>query len=119
LGFEVAFDDGWRLGSWWSEILVRAKAQLSRPEVQERLAKAERALELQQIESVRAKIDLDHAKAAAELLKALEGVDSDAVISMGSLFAAKTIVHGRSKVIVKRLTDDEMRQVSAAVATSR
>jgi hypothetical protein len=110
LGFEVVFDDGWRLGSWWSELFARASAQLSRPEVQERLAKAERALELQQIEGVRSKIDLDLAKAAAELLKALEGVDS-AVISMGSLFAAKMTVDGGSKVFVKRLTETEMRLI--------
>jgi hypothetical protein len=89
LDFGVADDFPARSGSWWKTWFARTKDVLTQPEVQERLAKLERAAELHGLGKPQAEIDKNQAEAVAVLLKSLPK-DSDATIQVGSLLIACT-----------------------------
>jgi hypothetical protein len=112
LGFDVIYDGNWHLGSWLRDWISRAKDKLTSPEVQERLAKAEKALELQNIHKVQSGIDNDLSQAAMNLASALDKADN-VIISIGALFAAKTVIDGKSNVLIRRLTEQEMQIVES------
>jgi hypothetical protein len=96
--------------SWLERIWGKTTEVLTKPEVQEKLSKVERAIELQQIDAHQAQVDLGLSKAVKELIKALEGVDVG-IISIGSLFVVKTKQKGQTKIGVISLTQEQMKLV--------
>jgi hypothetical protein len=95
------------LGSWKDKLFFRARQAVSRPEVYERLAKIERAIELANIDSVQSRVDKNLSVAVLNLTKALKN-EKEGVISIGSLFAVKTSSAGHSRLAVISLTQEQM-----------
>jgi hypothetical protein len=112
VGFSVFDDQGAQSGSWIKRFFLRANEELARPEVQDRLAKVERALELKHLDTPQSKIDLDLSKAAINLRKALEGTP-EGIISIGSLFAVKQTINGKAKLAILSLTQEQMQLVKS------
>jgi hypothetical protein len=112
LEWEIAKEYNAEFGSWFQRFIARTQKELSRPEVQDRLGKLERALEIQKIDGAQAHVDLDLSKAAGELSKALQGVDIG-IISIGSLFVVKRNENGQTKLAIISLTQDQMKLVKA------
>jgi hypothetical protein len=110
IGFERFDEEEARRGSWFKRSYQRAKEALTRPEVQNRLRKAERALEMKNIDLVQSEIDLNLASAAAKLKETLEGVENG-IVSLGSLFAVKTVIEGKPRMAVVSLSQDQMQKI--------
>jgi hypothetical protein len=110
IGFERFGKETLGRGSWWKKSFIRAKEVLTKPEVQKRLNKAERALELKHVDLVQSEIDLNLANAACKMKEILENQDH-AIVSLGSLFGVKTIVDGHSRLAIVSLTQEQMQKV--------
>ena len=106
-GFEVADEFGARKGSWFGKWIARTKEFASQPEVNERLKKLERALELKGLIKPQTEADERLAGAASMLLQALDKVPN-AAIQIGSLLLVKTLDNGESSVFVRSLTQKEV-----------
>jgi hypothetical protein len=99
-------------GSWFKRIFVRTREIATLPEVQDRLEKIERAVNIAKIETPQAKVDSDLSRAVVNLEKALSKHDSG-IISVGSLFVVKTTTRGRSNLTVMNLTYEQMEIVKS------
>jgi hypothetical protein len=107
-GFVVSEEFPAEKGSWWKKWFVKTKEALTQPEVQQRLDKLERALELTGLMQPQANVDKIEAEAAATLIKAVEDVPNVA-IQTGSLLLVKTTrKRGGKCVQVRTLTQREM-----------
>lgn len=100
-GFQIEHRDAPVIGSWFRELLARAKE--SAPPVEEQMVKLARAAELQGLDRPQSQVDLNQAEAVARLLNSLDA-DSDALIQIGSVFLLKF----EGKVIVRNLTQIEL-----------
>jgi hypothetical protein len=94
--------------SWFRSILTRAKEHLTHEEVQLRLGKVERALELKHLDSIQAKADLDLSKAAKNISDILSKVP-DGVVCLGSITGIKT---AGGSLVIMTLTQEEMLEVA-------
>jgi hypothetical protein len=113
IGFEVVREEPPRTGSWHKKLWFKAKEGVSAPEVQKRLAKVERAVELKHLDGVQSKIDLELSQAVLNLRKALDNVP-EGIISIGSLFAVKlTPADGKPRLAVLSLTQEQMALVKS------
>jgi hypothetical protein len=108
LGFSFADDFPAIHGSWFKKWFARAKEELSREEVLDRLKRAERAIELVTLHKPQASVDRDQAEGAARLIESL-GTVANANCQVGSLLIVKTTdAAGRSVVKTRTLTADQM-----------
>jgi hypothetical protein len=100
-----------REGSWIKNLIFRAKDELSKQEVQERVEKIERALELKHVDSIQSRVDLELSKAVLNLKKALDNV-SEGIVAIGSLFIIKTTAgDGSAKIAIVSLSQEQMKLV--------
>lgn len=106
-GFEVSDEFPEVLGSWFKKWFVRTKDLASKPEVNDRLAKIERAIELKGLGSPQAEIDSKQAGAIAALNTSLANVPS-AAIQVGSILYLKLTVDGSPVVQARNLTQKEL-----------
>jgi hypothetical protein len=106
-GFEVSDDFPEVLGSWFKKWFVKTKEVASQPEVAERLAKVERALELKGLGSPQADIDQKQASAVAALTSSLEKVPA-AAMQVGSILYLKQTIDGQTVIQVRTLTQREL-----------
>jgi hypothetical protein len=90
-------------GSWYRAFVTRAKKAATAPEFTSRLAKLERALELQVIHRAQAEVDAAQGDAVAKLITAL-GKSPNAIIQIGSVLLIK--VDGVP--VVRNLTQIEL-----------
>lgn len=110
-GFELAYSLPDEEGSWWKRFLFRSKELLTNDEVTKRLQKAERAVEAKYLDKPQAEANNLQAGAAASLIGALAGTEK-ACIQVGSLLVVKaTDTDGKSAVIARTLTQDELREL--------
>jgi len=94
-------------GSWIKRFLTSTKESLSEPEVQERLNKVEKALELQALNKPISEIDKNQAEAISAVIKSIENVES-AVLRIGSLIILKQTIDGNPKIFARTLTVKEL-----------
>ena len=87
-GFEVIRADSPIYGSWFRTFIGSAKELAADPEVEKRLIKIERAVEMRLLLADQAKIDAAQGDAVAKLLKSLENTQ-DALIQIGSVLLIK------------------------------
>jgi hypothetical protein len=98
-------------GSWWKRLLFRTKSALSRDDVQQRLKKAERAVEAHYLAKPEAEANNLQATAAASLIAALNETEN-ACIQVGSLLMVKaTNAEGACAVMARTLTPDELKHL--------
>lgn len=108
VGLEVIYEGEPEFGSWFQDFLTRTKEALTDKQVQQRLEKAERALELKHLDSIQAKADLDLSKAAKNISDILSKVP-EGVVCLGSITGIKT---AGGSLVIMTLTQDEMLQVA-------
>ncbi len=108
LGFDFADDFPAIRGSWWKRWFAKTKEALTQDEVAQRLAKAERAIELAQLQQRQAEVDKNQAGGMAALIQALEKTEN-AVLQAGSILMLKQThpVHG-CNIISRTLSPLEM-----------
>lgn len=90
-------------GSWYRAFVTRTKKAATAPEFTSRIAKLERALELQAIHRAQAEVDAAQGDAVAKLITAL-GKSPNAIIQIGSVLLIK--VDGVP--VVRNLTQIEL-----------
>jgi hypothetical protein len=88
LGLEITHRFPEIRGSRYRAFVARTKKAFTSREMKARLAKLERAIELQAIHRTQAEIDAAQSKAVSQLLKALDGTPS-AIIQIGSILLIK------------------------------
>jgi hypothetical protein len=108
IGLDVIYEGPVEYSSWFRNILTRTKETLTHDEVQLRLGKVERALELKHLDSVQAKADLDLSKAAKNISDILSKVP-DGVVCLGSITGIKT---AGGSLVIMTLTQEEMLEVA-------
>jgi hypothetical protein len=87
-GFQLSDEFPEQRSSWFKKWFARTKEVATQPEVAERLAKLERALELKGLHEPQAQIDKMEAEAVATISKAVENVPN-AAIQIGSILFVK------------------------------
>jgi hypothetical protein len=98
-------------GSWFKKLYAKTTSPETIEALQERLQKAERALELATLHKSQADVDKTLAEAAALLIKQLENV-SRAACQLGSVVVLKyNDDAGRPMVIVRNLTQRQLAEV--------
>jgi hypothetical protein len=110
IGFNPLYEESPQVGYWFKKVWFQAKDGLSKPEVQDRLAKLERALELKHIDRPQATVDLALSQATLNLGKTLDNVD-DGIISARSLVVIKTTTAGGRKRLVVHSLNQEQREL--------
>ena len=103
--FGIEVRHGWPeiRGSSFRSFLARTRTSMKSPEVRTRLAKIERAVELQALHKVQAEVDAAQSDAVAKLITAL-GSTPTAMIQIGSVLLMK--IDG--EIIVRNLTQLEL-----------
>jgi hypothetical protein len=74
LGFDTYSETAPIRNSWLKRVFLRTKAELTRPEVQDRFEKVERSFELKHVDVPQSKVDVDLSKAALNARKTLDGI---------------------------------------------
>jgi len=106
-GFEIAREDASEHGSWFKRLIGVSKDAITREELQERLRKLERGLELRYLEQPQASADQPRMEGAAELLDKIG--DNDAVIQIGSILLVKRhSPNGSGQIVIRTLTQNEL-----------
>lgn len=100
LGYDGPVDEQIEKGSIFRRYLARAEKGLRSEELQARLMKAERALELFALDSKQAQFDQQEANAVAHLVTAFRGVPS-ACVRVGSILFVK-YDNGAGPVVLAR-----------------
>jgi hypothetical protein len=108
IGFDIVYEEPVEYSSWFRTILTRTREALTQEEVQTRLGKAERALELKHLDTVQAKADLDLSKAAKNISDILSKT-SDGIVCLGSITGIKT---ANGSLVIMALTQEEMLEVA-------
>lgn len=86
--FQFADDFPAQRGSWWKKWFAKTKDAVTQQEVLDRLVKAERAVELAQLQQRQAEADKNQASGTAALIKSLEQTDN-ACVQAGSILLLK------------------------------
>lgn len=93
-------------GSWFRALTARSRSKVSGSELQDRLRKLERGIELRTLHRVQAEVDEKQGSTVAQLLTALEHTPT-ALIQIGSLL----IVKADGVQAVRNLTQLELRHL--------
>jgi hypothetical protein len=111
IAFDLVAEHVPQQGSIFQRFSARSREALNQPEVTERLAKLERAIELQALARPQAEVDDAQARAAATLLDALADED-EAVAQIGSILAIRyRDIDGTRRTFVRSLTVAELNQI--------
>ncbi len=111
IAFDLVAEHVPQQGSIFQRFSARSRDALGQPEVRERLAKLERALELQAVARPQAEVDDAQARAAATLLGALAEED-EAVAQIGSILAIRyRDIDGTRRTFVRSLTVAELNRI--------
>ena len=98
-------------GSFWQDLWFKTKSVFTRKDVQERLKKTERAIELVYLDKPQAEANEHQANAASSLIISLHDT-STACIQVGSLLIVKaTTSDGDSAIVARTLTHTELKQI--------
>jgi hypothetical protein len=106
-GFNISDEFPEVKGSWFKKWFVKTKEVAAQPEVAERLAKIERAIDLKGLGLPQASIDEKQAAAVTKLMKAVESVPN-AAIQAGSILLIKINSSNGPIVQVRTLTQREL-----------
>jgi len=118
-GFERSYELPEESGSWWKRFVLRTKGFFTQEEVRSRLQIAERALEVTYLDKPQAEANNLQAQAAAGLICALNSTPN-ACIQVGTLLLVKaTDTEGRSALVARTLTVDELRMIEENQAILR
>lgn len=110
-GLEQAEEFPAESGSWWKKFILKSKEALTHGEVTDRLEKAESALQAQYLDRPQAEANRNQAEAAASVIGSLKEVPH-ACVQVGSLLIVKnTAEDGRSAVIARTLTRNELKSL--------
>ena len=112
-GFERSYELPAESGSWWKRFFLRTQVLVTQDEVKKRLETAERAVEVNYLDKPQAEANSLQAAAAAGLINALASVPN-ACIQVGTLLFVKvTDGDGKSDVVVRTLTQEELKRLEA------
>lgn len=111
-GFSVEDDLPEIRGSWFKKWFVKSQEALSQPEVAERLAKVERALEMKALDSPQAEIDYKKSMAVSELIKSLENTPA-AAVQIGTILLVKVPTEEGPVIQIKTLSANELVQIES------
>jgi len=106
-GFEIADEFPAEHGSWYKKWFAKTTEVMTQPEVAERLAKLERALELKGLGRPQAEIDEKQAAAVSHLITAVKDTPN-AAIQVGSILLIKLSGPNGAAIKVRTLTQMEL-----------
>ncbi|RYD73915.1 MAG: hypothetical protein EOP53_19250 [Sphingobacteriales bacterium] len=107
LDFKIVREKATEIGSWIKRFFARTKTAITSKEVQIRLEKLERGLELQFIDKVQSEVDLNTAQAIATLIDSTKEIPNFSTL-VGSLLFAKATVNGEQIVFAQTLTHEQL-----------
>ena len=95
------------LGSWYKKWFAKTVDVARKPEVADRIAKLERALELRGLDKPQSEVDKVYLDAAANMIKSVENVPHVA-LQIGPLLFLKTTTSAGSQIQVKKLSGNQL-----------
>jgi hypothetical protein len=104
IGFEIVHEGPLEFGSIFQRLFAKTKEAMKSDEVQLRLQKLERALELKHLDSVQATTDLALSKAAKNISDILSKQD-EGIVCLGSVYGIKV---RHAPLIIIALSQEEM-----------
>jgi len=107
IGFSFVDEFPSKRGSWIKSWFGKSKEIMTHDDFKSRFEKAERALELAALDKVQSEVNKNNAEAASNLLKSLDSSD-DAALQVGSMLLVKLTNNGKSAVVLRQLTNNEM-----------
>jgi large subunit ribosomal protein L20 len=108
IGFEISKQNKAIIGSWFKRFWIKSKKVIESREVQERLEKLERGLELKNIDKVQSEVDLNTAQAIGILMEKSQGIPR-LVTKVGSLLFVKITVNGEESIFADNLTQKQLK----------
>lgn len=112
LGLDLSEELPPESGSWWKSLVLRTKAWMKQPEVQDATDKARAALELAYLDKPQAEANQLQAKGAAEVITALSAISGPCAVQAGSLLVIKTDgADGRPSIVARTLSPIELRRL--------
>jgi hypothetical protein len=95
-------------GSWWERFVAKTNTAITQPEVNERLQKLERAIELKGLNLPQSEIDKNEANAISTIITAIQDVTSVTVQSGTILLFKLTDKEGKTHIHARTLSQLEM-----------
>lgn len=96
------------IGSWLQKLIGRTNDAIPKDELLERLAKAERAIELAKINKVQSEIDNNLGAAVSAVIESLKGEENAAIQLSSLLIIKRTDERGGSTIATRTLTQKEL-----------
>lgn len=110
LGFDVVADPQAQGGSWFKRWVLRSREAMTSPEVQKRIRKLERAIDLVALERSQADVNKVLVESAALLLGALTSSPNGAFL-LGTLLLVKVTRNGEEQVFARNLSQEDLAKV--------
>lgn len=112
VGLKLSEDLPPESGSWWKRLVLRTKAWMKQPEVQDVTDKAKAALELQYLDKPQAEANKLQAEGAAQVINALAAISGPCAAQLGTLLVIKTDgADGRPSIVARTLSAMEVRRL--------
>jgi hypothetical protein len=108
LGYEGPHGERTLKGSIWRRALANLRGNTSSDEIQQRLLRVERALELESMDKQQAQVDSKTASAVSQLMSSLADVPQ-AVVRVGSILLIKYQSDTGTVFLVRSLSQTEIR----------
>lgn len=119
VGFQKADEFPEQSGSWWKTLVLKTKKALTHKEVQDLLAKLERAADINYLDKPQAEANKAQAEGTSSLILALNST-SNACIQVGSLLLVKvTSSDGKACTIARTLSNKELKHLEENQAMLR
>jgi hypothetical protein len=107
-GFQFSDDFPAEKGSWWKKWFARSKEVITQPEVTDRLAKIERAIDIKGLHKPQADVDKTQAEAIATLIASVKDIQSVAIQAGSILLVKVTNGKGDPCLQVRTLSTKEL-----------
>ncbi|MER5389753.1 type I restriction endonuclease [Saccharopolyspora sp. NPDC002686] len=109
LGYSSPFEEEIYYGSIWRRAKGWIRAGIKSSDVQDRLVKIERAIEIKYLDARQAEADFKSAEAVSKIVDSLDGI-SEACLKVGSILIVKHPAQGGDpQILVRNLSQLEMR----------
>ena len=95
-------------GSWWERIIAKTNTAITQPEVNERLRRLERAIEIQGLDRPQSEIDKNEANAISTIITAIHDVPSVTIQAGTVLLFKLTDDKGKAHIHARTLSQMEM-----------
>lgn len=111
-GFKIKNEGIPRKGSWIREVIFGPKKTLTNEQIHEQLGKIPRALELKHIDKVQSEVNMNEARAIADLIEATKNIPNISTIAGSLVFIKLTNADGSPMYLTQNLSVKELEEIN-------